>query len=178
MTAAHESAEEKLLFPALEERYRHVADAYEFDHDHFGESFFGGMRSALDSLSSTGSNSRRKEDSATLYRSAIALNESMRLHVTKENELLVPIIANEFDTDEQIRIAGALAGTFDPALMAETTAWMYKGQDKSDRELMIRFFLNALPPEPLGKTIKMLSAIGSPADWKEMESRIPELSGR
>ena len=40
-TKAHESSEEQIMFPALDARFKHVAAAYFFDHDHFEPNFFG-----------------------------------------------------------------------------------------------------------------------------------------
>ena len=99
----------------------------------------------------------------------------MRLHISKENELLIPHLEAEFDLDEQAEIAGAMAGLVDPPLMAELVGWMYRGQVAQDREGMIRFLMRILPPEPFTGLSGMLAGMGA-AEWSEMQRRIPELN--
>ena len=174
-TKAHESSEETIMFPALDARYKHVAAAYFFDHDHFEPNFFGEMNKALETISRS-SGDERKKGAQRLHRQSIAFNENMRLHIAKENELLIPIISSEFEIDEQIKIAGAMAASIEPKLMGEMTGFMYLGQNETDREGMIRFLMRALPPEAFGNVKNMLSNLGSADDWLTMEKRIPELT--
>ncbi len=98
----------------------------------------------------------------------------MRLHITKENELLLPKLEAEFDLAEQVELAGAMAGMVEPPLMAELVGWMYRGQTTADREGMIRFLMKVLPAEPLAGLTGMLAEIDAEA-WREMQRRIPEL---
>jgi hypothetical protein len=98
----------------------------------------------------------------------------MRLHISKENELLLPHLEAEFDLAEQAELAGAMAGMVEPQLMGQFVAWMYAGQTPQDREGMIRFLQAILPAEALAGLTVMLRGLGD-AEWAEMERRIPEL---
>ena len=99
----------------------------------------------------------------------------MRLHITKENELLLPKLEAEFDIAEQAELAGAMAGMVEPPVMAQLVGWMYRGQKAHDREGMIRFLMQVLPEEPLTAMTGMLAGIDTEA-WNEIQRRIPELA--
>jgi len=176
MVKAHEHTEEEILFPALNARYQYVAETYAFDHEDFEPHVFGRLNDALAGLSKASTNGERKEQADLLYRHSVALNEHMRLHISKENELLLPKLEAEFDVSEQVNIAGAMAGLVDPRLMGEIVGWMYDGQTVADREGMIRFLMRILPAEAFGGMSQALAAKGAQA-WAEMQRRIPELGG-
>lgn len=174
MVKTHEHAEEEVLFPALNARFEYVTEAYAFDHEDFEPHVFGGLDTAFAGLSSESGSGERKASAALLYRQCVALNEHMRLHISKENELLLPKLEAEFDIDEQANIAGAMAGLVEPQMMGELVAWMYRGQNAADREGMIRFLMRVLPPEAFAGISAMLAGISTDA-WGDVVRRIPEL---
>ena len=171
----HEKTEEEILFPALEARYKFVAETYRFDHDDSDEHVFADMNRAFAGLKRGAGNGGLRDNAHVLHRQTFVLNEHMRLHITKENELLITKIESEFDIDEQVQIAGAMAGMIDPPFMGELVAWVYKGQGNADREGTIRFLMNVLPPEAFAGLSGMLAGIDASA-WTDMQSRIPELT--
>jgi hemerythrin-like domain-containing protein len=175
MVKAHEKAEEAVLFPALNERFVFVAEPYAYDHDDFEPHVFDGIDHALGGLQGSDGNGDRRELGELLHRQSIALHEHMRLHISKENDLLIPKLEAEFDLDEQAQLAGAMAGLFDPAMMGALVGWMYDGQDVQDREGMVRFLQRFLPPGPFAGLAGMLAARDTDA-WSEMQRRIPELA--
>ena len=121
-------------------------------------------------------NGDRRDGGELLYRQSVALHEHMRLHVAKENELLLPKLEAEFDIAEQVELAGAMAGMLEPAVMAQLVRWIYRDQAAEDREGMIRFLMQVLPEEPLRAMTGMLAGIDAKA-WEEIQRRIPELEG-
>ncbi len=173
MIKVHERAEEDVLFPALDARHPFVAETYTFDHDDSDMYVFRDIDRALKGLKQ-GENGGRKDHAELLWRQAVALHEHMRLHITKENELLLPKFEAEFDIPEQAEMAGAMAGMIEPKLMAEMVGWMYRGQTNQDREGMVRFLMQILPPEPLAALTGMLAGM-DPTAWTGMQRRIPEL---
>lgn len=175
MIKVHEHAEEEVLFPALEARHPFVAETYTFDHDDSDVYVFRDLHRALKGLGQE-ENGARGDHARLLWRQAVALHEHMRLHITKENELLLPKVEAEFDLSEQAELAGVMAGMIEPPLMAEMVGWMYRGQTNQDREGMIRFLMQILPPEPLSAMTAMLADMDPPA-WTSMTRRIPELGG-
>ena len=177
MVKAHEHTEEQVLFPALNERFTYVTEAYAFDHEDFEPHVFGGLDDALSGLQKADANGERKEMADLLYRQSVALNEHMRLHITKENELLIPKLEAEFDLDEQARIAGAMAGLVEPAMMGDIVGWMYDGQTAQDREGMLRFLQRILPPPAMAGISGMLAAKDDAA-WADVVRRVPELAAQ
>ncbi len=172
----HEDTEEEILFPAMNERITFVAETYLYDHDDFEEHFWIGINESLADLGRSNGNGERKESARRLWRESVALHENMRLHISKENELLIPHLQAEFDISEQAELAGAMAGMVEPAMMGQFVAWMYGGQNNDDREGMIRFLQNIVPPEAFAGMAGMLSGLGDD-EWAEMQRRIPELNG-
>jgi zinc finger protein-like protein len=175
MVRVHEDAEEQVLFPALNQRHVYLAESYAFDHDDFEPHVFDGLDHALSGLQRAQDDGQRRESAELLYRQSVALNEHMRLHISKENELLVPKVESEFDLDEQVRIAGTMGGLFEPPMIGALVAWMYEGQDAADREGMIRFLSHSLPAEAFTGLGRMLAA-KDPSAWVETTLRIPELA--
>ena len=171
----HEHTEEEVLFPTMNERFRFVAETYLFDHEDFEPNVFDTATAALAALQASSPGGDRKDAALAVYREAVSLNEHMRLHIAKENELLIPHLEREFDVEEQAGIAGAMAGLVEPPQMAELVGWLYEGQSAEDREGMVRFLMRILPDEPFGRLTGMLAAKGA-ADWAEIQKRIPELA--
>ncbi len=171
----HEHTEEAVLFPKLNERISFVSETYLFDHEDFEPNVFDALDGAVTALRNA-DGSARKDAALRVYREAVSLNEHMRLHISKENELLIPHLETEFDVGEQAEVAGAMAGQVEPPMMAQLVGWLYDGQTAADREGMIRFLMMILPEEPFGKMTGMLAAKGEDA-WTEMQRRIPELNG-
>ncbi len=172
----HELTEEEVLFPALNERIAFVAETFFYDHDDFDDHVFVGIEEAFTGLGTADGNGARKEHARRLWRESVALHEHMRLHISKENELLIPHLEDEFDVEEQAEIAGAMAGLVEPELMGQLVAFMYRGQSPDDREGMIRFLGNILPDDVYAGLTGMLAGLGD-AEWAEMQRRIPELGG-
>lgn len=171
----HEDTEEEVLFPAMNDRIAFVAETYLYDHNDFDEHVWAGINGALGALGRAGGIGERKDSARRLWRESVALHEHMRLHISKENELLLPHLDAEFDVPEQAELAGAMAGLVEPAMMGQFVSWIYQGQNNDDREGMLRFLQTILPPEAFGGIAGMLSGLGED-EWKEMQRRIPELS--
>lgn len=175
MVKVHEHTEEEVLFPALDARHQYLAEAYAYDHDDFEPHVFGLMDEAIAGLKRSEGNGDRRDYARLVYRQAVALNEHMRLHISKENELLLPKLEAEFSVEEQAGIAGAMAGLVDPPLMGQMVGWMYRGQSVQDREGMVRFLMRILPAEAFAGISTMLAGQSEEA-WAELARRIPELT--
>ena len=170
----HEETEEEFLFPALNDRVAFVAETYLYDHNDSDEHIFADITAAFDALGRANGNGERKDAALRLWREKAVLNETMRLHISKENELMMPHFEAEFDIPEQAELAGAMAGAVEPALMGQFVSWMYNGQSPQDREGMIRFLQGILPDDAFAGLTGMLRGLGD-TEWAEMERRIPEL---
>jgi hemerythrin-like domain-containing protein len=172
MARKHEDTEEEVLFPALNERMRFVAESYEYDHADFEVEVFGKIGNAVEVLTRANGSNERREGAALFYRQNVALHEHMRLHIAKENELLLPKLEAEFDVSEQAEIAGSMAGLIDPPLMGQLVAFMYRGQNLNDRVGMVGFLKGILAEEAFASLSDRLRALDESA-WVEVTKRLP-----
>ena len=78
------------------------------------------------------------------------------------------------EVPEQAEIAGAMAGVFDPQLMAETVNFTYGWHTADNREGMIRFLRGILPEEAFSGLTSHLKSNNADS-WREIERRIPDL---
>ena len=170
---AHEDAEEQFLFPAMEERFRHITDTYDFDHDHNG---IAPVTEALAHLVSARHSSERAEEARQLQRQTVALQETMRLHVTKENELLLPVMQDVFSGGEQAEIMRQMIGYPPADLTPQILSWIFRGQSVTDREGFLRMAMDMFPQERFDGLVESLSSEVSPDEWQDVIRRIPELS--
>lgn len=168
MTRRHEDSEEEVLFPALDRRIGFVAETYAFDHDDFESHVFDGISRARAGLGRSTTGAELRGFGRDLYRESVALHEHMRLHISKENELLLPHLEREFDVSEQAEIAGAMAGMFDPALMAQVVDFTYRWHSTGDRVAMLQFLAAILPPPAYAGLTGHL-ATSNPDSWSEVE---------
>lgn len=173
MTRRHEDSEEEVLFPALDNRIRFVAETYAFDHDDFENHVFDGITRARTGLARSTTSAELRGFGEEMYRESVALHEHMRLHISKENELLLPHLETEFDVSEQAEIAGAMAGMFDPPLMAQVVDFTYRWHSTGDRVAMLRF-LHAILPSPAYDGLTGHLATSNPDSWPEVEKGIAD----
>ncbi len=172
---AHEDAEEEFLFPALENRFRHIADTYVFDHDHTG---IAPVAEALASLGRTQGGRARAEEARSVHSQAVALHETMRLHVTKENELLLSVMEDVFSDDEQAGIMRQMLGYPPPELTSQILLWIFRGQSVTDREGFLRMGMQMFPQERFDSLVQSLSSAISPEEWQDVIQRIPQIAER
>ncbi len=173
MTQRHEASEEEILFPALDRRIGFVSETYAFDHDDFENHVFDGISRARTGLAQSTTSAELRGFGNEMYRESVALHEHMRLHISKENELLLPHLETEFDISEQAEIAGAMAGMFDPQLMAQVVDFTYRWHSTSDRVAMLQF-LHAILPSPAFEGLSGHLATRNPDSWPEVQKRLTE----
>lgn len=167
----HEEGEEQFLFPALEGKFKHLADSYIFDHDHQS-------MTVLDSIPQTLNELRKSPDSELhdkLNRQAIAFNTLMHLHVTKENELLLPILYEHFSTEEQASILRQMSEHVPAEISGPWLSKTFAVLNIVDREKLLRALMQVAPANKFAMITKMLSNVAAPSDWQALILRIPEL---
>ncbi len=96
----HEGTEEEFIFPVLEEKFRYIAGTYLFDHNHHaGE--YDEVEEMLTGLTKARGSSEQSQLARQLNRQATALAVEMDIHITKENELLLPVLEEHWSIEEQ-----------------------------------------------------------------------------
>ncbi len=172
---AHEDAEDEFLFPAIEKRFRHIADTYVFDHDDNG---VAPVTEALASLGRTHGGRARAEEARSVHSQAVALHEMMRLYVTKENELLLAAMDEVLSEDEQAGIMRQMLGYPPPDLTSQILSWIFRGQSVTDREGFLRMGMQIFPQERFDSLVQSLSSAVSREEWQDVMRRIPQIAER
>jgi hemerythrin-like domain-containing protein len=169
----HEDGEDFALFPALEERFPYIAGTYEFDHKRHRE-HGADVVATLDALSKA-QGSGRGGLLRHLDEQVVVLDAFMHLHIGKENELLFPVYDEIFTPQEQESHAQSAQGRISPEEMGAVGGWMFQRLNSDDREAFLRDMSALLPPEAFRGMTMGLSRAVSPADWQEVQRRMPEL---
>jgi hypothetical protein len=170
----HEDAEDLTIFPALEDRFRHIAETYAYDHKRHRR-HSDALAMTLNDLA-TARGSRRRDLIKTLGEQSVAFNGFMNLHIDKENELLFPTYDQTFSPEEQGEHGKGAEGHVDPQAMAAAGIWTFQRLQADDREAFLRFMMGMFPPEAFAGFSKGMSAAVPAADWQEMARRIPEMA--
>jgi hemerythrin-like domain-containing protein len=163
---AHEAAEERVMFPALENRHPLITASYRYDHEHYGPNGFDLFQADLAALVS-GNGTGSVEIPRRLHRTAVALNEHLRLHIAKENELLVPALEREFDVDELSEILTGMRAEVGPELMGRIVVWMFRDQGTAERLAMVQTLEMLLPSEAFAGITSRFGEI-DPDGWAQL----------
>lgn len=171
----HENSEELVIFPELDSKYQYFSETYMYDHQrHTGE--YDGIVGILNSLGRARGNKERIQLAQNLHRQAIAMNVVMDLHIHKENELLYPLYDMTFTTEEQRAMEMKINAHMPPDFMPKAAPWIFRLLNVNDRQGLIYYGMNLLPPEHLAPMMKLLAAAVTPPEWEELRKRVPELT--
>jgi hemerythrin-like domain-containing protein len=170
----HEDSEDLAIFPPLQAKYPYIVETYEFDHRRH-RNHGADLTSTLTNLDSARGEQRRDLVKA-LGEQAIVFNAYMRLHITKENELLFPTYDRLFSIEEQNKHGEVAQGHLPPDAMAIAGAWMFQRLNADDREGFLREMMGMMPPEAIAGLTRGLSGTVPASEWQDVMRRIPELT--
>ena len=158
----HATAEEMVIYPALENVAPLVAEAYVMDHH--------GLDSAYEALKAAVS----ARDTIQTARSAAAFKFHLDLHLKKEDAHLYRLFRERIPLSDQGKAVAQMASYVPQERFPEAVAWMFPLLGHDDCENMTRIWQMALPA-PVFAGVKPLihKAIGD--DWLELTRRIPAL---
>lgn len=145
----HAKGEELAVFPAIDERAKDVVSPYLLDH-----------REEEEILAQL--------DGPDYLRAAIQLAEHLRLHIKKENEILVPLVERLLTPAEQAAHVAKMMSVFSPADMAEILPWMITWLSSEDRRAYLAMLEKVMPPEPFQGALAMLRAKLAPEAWQSL----------
>ena len=157
-----------------EQRFRYISGAYLFEHRHHDREY-DEIEEALTALRKAHGNSKRMELAERLHREAIVFAATMDMHITKENELILPICDDHISFEEQGRTLGQAHSHLSQDLMMRIVPWMFKALNANDREGFPREGMQMFSALHFAGMAQMLSSSVSPTEWQEMVRRIPEL---
>jgi hemerythrin HHE cation binding domain-containing protein len=155
--ALHTGGEEDSIFKDIDAHLPDVTAAYVLDHREEEERFAALERAAADGAPQP------------LYRAAAALRDHLRLHIRKENELLIPIVERLYSPAEQGAQIARMMAAFAPADFAAVLPWLIEWLDPVDRRAYLGIVEAAAPPERFAAVLGMVRAGVSPGVWATLE---------
>jgi hypothetical protein len=151
----HTSGEERSVFADLATHLPDVPAAYVLDH-RVDEAHVAELEAAL------------AEGGPRVARAVIALREHLRLHIRKEEELLVPLLEKLFTPEEQGAQIGRMMAQFTPDDLAAILPWMITWLDPADRRAYLGIAERAMPPERFGGVLQLLRGAVAPDVWQSL----------
>lgn len=139
----HATGEEQGLFPDLAAQVPDVPATYVLDHREEDE-LIAAVERAL------------PEGGPRLARAVAILREHLRLHIRKEEELLVPLVERLFSPAEQGVHVGRMMSAFSPADLAQVLPWLVTWLDPEERRAYVAIVERAMPPDRFGGMLALL----------------------
>lgn len=170
---AHEDGEEDTFFPALDQHVYPVSAPYLLDHRvdqrHIHEviASFGRLIDGVDGRA-------RGEILRQMSRLTLIINAATAVHIQKEEEMLVPLVEQNFSIEEQEDIARRAIGHFPPELLQQTLPWLVLSLPPDDQEAFLRMLMSTVPPDAFQAMSGLLSTSLPPNEWAEIVRRLPE----
>lgn len=167
----HTRGEEAGLFPPLVERDPAIAETYLYDHVE--------ERATFDELAALADRCREGDEQAlvALRRGAVALATHAHSHVGKENELIIPRVAEAFTFPEQAAIVGDVLAVFTPEETAHAIPWIIARLDADTAAAYVAVLAHALPPEKFAVARGWIQGGISAEQWEALVEREPTLAG-
>ena len=163
MLRIHESGEEEILFPAIDERSPGASDPYRATHDS-NRDLMDGLDAAL------------AGDDAPLASDLMSeLEDTMSKHLDQEESELIPLCEQHFSVAEQGALSGQMSAHVPPEEMPAATKWMLGLLSREDRAGFVRMVKDAMPAEAFAGFSMGIKAALAADDWSDLVGRVPEL---
>jgi hemerythrin-like domain-containing protein len=143
---SHADGEDAAWFPALDQVAPFISRPYVLDHQN-DQITFRDIGRLLSQLSAAGNDRERQELAQRLYRQIVALNATLRLHVWKEEEQLVPFTEEHFSPEAQGAIVSQAVQHAPPELRQEMLPWILRALDPEEQEEELRTIMGTMPPD-------------------------------
>jgi len=151
----HNTGEEVGLFPDIDARSPDIVPAYLLEHRE-EKVLFANLR---DACASGGAN---------LAQAAAAVAAHLRLHIKKEEELIVPLVERLFSVPEQGAQVGKMLAQFTPADMGRVLPWLVTALEVDDRRTYLGLMEKVVPPDRFGGVLVTVKAGVTPEVWASL----------
>jgi zinc finger-like protein len=151
----HNTGEEVGLFPDIDAKAPDIVPAYLLDHRE-EKVLFANLRDAC------------AAGGANLAQAAAAVATHLRLHVKKEEELIVPLVERLFSVPEQGAQVGKMLAQFSPADMGQLLPWMITALAVDDRRAYLGLMEKVLPPDRLAGALATVKGGVTPEVWASL----------
>ena len=131
--AAHMAAEDEVLFPTVASRIENVAYAYEFEHE-AEEWLFEEVTACLEASARAAEakdDSKRREFGGKAARIVHATRTTLKAHLAKESEHVLPMLEARFRSDEQAELVWRFVGKFPTKEACDMLTWAASCSDAS-----------------------------------------------
>jgi zinc finger-like protein len=125
--AAHTRAEDEVLFPFVASRIENVAYAYEFEHE-AEEWLFEEVTGCLETLAAGDGESGAAAKAARIVH---ATRTTLKAHLAKESEHVLPMLEARFGADEQRELVWRFVGALSAEEACDMLAWAATCSDAS-----------------------------------------------
>jgi hypothetical protein len=151
----HNTGEEVALFPDIDAKAPDIVPAYLLDHRE-EKVLFANLRAAC------------AGGGANLAQAAAAVAAHLRLHVKKEEELIVPLVERLFSVPEQGAHVGKMLAQFTPADMGQVLPWLVTALEVDDRRTYLGLMEKVMPPDRLAGALATVKAGVTPEVWASL----------
>jgi hemerythrin-like domain-containing protein len=131
----HHASEEGSIFPDLEARRPGIAATFLVDHAEDVP--------LLEEITRLAKSGARQE----LAQKTAILKDTLRIHVKKEEEILVPLAESIFTPAEQVAQVGKMMSAFPAQDMKEIMPWLVGALELDDRVAYVGMVKHAMPPD-------------------------------
>ncbi|KAF4400862.1 hypothetical protein G4B88_004405 [Cannabis sativa] len=139
----HSNAEDEVIFPALDNRVKNVAQTYSLEHK--GETnLFDNLFELLSSTRKNDENFPRELASCTG-----ALQTSVSQHMAKEEEQVFPLLIEKFSLEEQASLVWQFLCSIPVNMMAEFLPWLSSSISPDEYEDLQKCLKEIVPEEKL-----------------------------
>ena len=159
----HAEGEEEAVFPAVDKVAPLVAKAYAIDHDELDM-----MNEGLEKVMGA-------PDELAAARATAALWAHLRIHLSKEDVHLYPILRERISEAEQAPIVGLMASKVPPEMTPKFVDWIMRLLDQDDCETMTRVWMDLMPEEVFAGVKPLIRDSLIAEAWAELTRRIPKL---
>ncbi len=165
----HTKGEEKGLFPRLAERQDQIPTPYLHDHVH-ERKLFSELLDLCDECKSDA------DAFVRLRRQSIALREHATAHISKENEILIPLVHETFTPEEQGVMLADILSVIPPEDMAQAVPFIVSRCDEDTAAKYVGALAGAMPP-PVFEKAKGWIADGVDAErLAALKQKVPALA--
>jgi len=163
----HSELEERLFFPALEERAPGATARTHAPHQEID-----GRLRELDKLASE---SAEGLPGSRLRESLVSLQERLDAHLAEEQRVVMPEMMRHFSAEELWALDARIMEFCSPEFMQEMMPWWFLHMDAEDRAAVARNMLGGIDPALLPVLCQWIAdGLGEEA-WQELAERVPAL---
>ena len=170
----HIHDEDILIFPLIEKHAPDLVPNYHADHEHDRE-VLNRLNTLIGGLA-TQSPAERAVAAEQIQRDAVALHATSELHMQKEEQILYPRLNKHTSDEEQWKVLGVLYGKLPTQMFPMAAPGMMKVLNQDEREEQLRAFLKVMPAANLKVFVEHAPKGMTPAEWQELNRRMPALA--